>query len=211
MSSLSEMSAKPTLQGLRDRHSELQKRLTQMQMQHETIHALHTQQYLSSIRESMRSLFEVISHVRAADKTLVDWHHRSDKLKLALRFVGLDRRTASVVEKKTDKLKARVLVVENKFDSANHLVATGLRATENLKTEFAHFSDNSLDPIAKETIMARKHLDTSHETIEYQIGQQRAEQSTTEGRMRETSQSLARTKLDRQNAEGARGVLAAVS
>jgi hypothetical protein len=102
-------------------------------------------------------------------------------------------------------------VVENKFDSANHLVATGLRATENLKAEFAHFSDNSLDPIAKETIMARKHLDTSHETIEYQIGQQRAEQSTTEGRMRETSQSLARTKLDRQNAEGARGVLAAVS
>lgn len=205
------MSTDSLLNELKKRHDELQKQLNNMQKEHERLDALHTQQYLRSIEESMTSLFEVIVYVRKADKHLVEWHHRSDNLKVALRWIGVDRRTTAVVEKKTKKLKAKVSVVESKFDRADDTVATGLRATESLKSEFVHFSHHSVDQVSRETIKARDTLDMDQEVIEAQIRVQREHEIETTDRIRETATSLTTTINRRENAEGARGVFAAVS
>lgn len=204
------MSSDTLLLDLHTRHNALQNQLTQMQMQHNTLDALHSQQCLILMEESMKGLFEVIICVRKADKKMVDWHHRSDSLKVALRYLGLDRRTATVIDKKTKKLKVKVAVVESKFDSANSAVVQGLRATENVKSDFVHFSQHSVEQISKETIAARNDLDNSHKSFEHQIERQRVEQTTAQNRIHETSQSLARARTGRENADTAFGVLGTV-
>jgi hypothetical protein len=205
------MSTESTLQDLRNRHNVLQTQLTHMQLQHSTMDALYTQQYRQCIEDSMKSLFEVIAYVRKADKTLVEWHHRSAKLKRALRLVGVDRRTTTVIAKKTTKLKARISVVESKFDGANDTVALCLSATEGLKEEFVRFSQSELDPMAKQTIVVRKELDCSHEIIEDRIGEQRQLHWKAKSRVHEASETLSKTISERRSAEGAQVLMTAVS
>jgi hypothetical protein len=205
------MSTEATLQDLRNRHNALQTQLTQMQLQHQTMDALHTQQYHLHIEDSMKALFEVIAYVRKADKTLVEWHHRSAKLKRALRLVGVDRRTSTVIAKKTTKLKARISVVESKFDGANDTVALGLRATEGLKEEFVEFSTKALDPMARQTIEVREVLDNNHGMIEDRIGEQRTLHWKAENRVREASETLSKTMSEKRSAEGAQVLMTAVS
>jgi hypothetical protein len=205
------MSPKPTLQDLRSRHDVLQKELSGLQVQHESMHARFMQQYHLSIEDSMQSLFEVIAYVRKADKTLVEWHHRSDKLKRALRLVGVDRRTSTVITKKTTKLKARISVVEGKFGETNDTVALGLSETENMKKEFTHFSQTALDPMARQTIEVQEDLDSTHGTIQTQISKQHILRSQAENRVKEASDTLSRTKSERDSAVAAQARMGAVS
>jgi hypothetical protein len=209
--SLSKMSTPTAVFGFLSRHQELSKQLTALQIQHENLHASNARHYHLLVEESIQGLFDVIRYVKKADKSLVEWHSRSPGLKRALRFFGIDRRTTTVVEKKTQKLKAKVSVVESNFDSAEHAVTTGLHATEKLKTEFVRFSQHSVDPVSKQMQEAHGDLNDNHEQIVHQIGQQRHEQSTAKVQMQEASESLERTRAEREIAEGARTILTAVS
>ena len=52
----------------------------------------------------MAGLLQVVTYVNNSDKALVYWFERGSTVKLALRCVGIDKRTAAIFKKKTIKL-----------------------------------------------------------------------------------------------------------
>ena len=125
---------------LQIRLATLEKEHESMQQEYKRLYTYHGNKCATSLQGSLKSLFEVIVFVRKADKKLVDWHYRSDGLKTALRMIGLDRRTTTVIEKKTQKLQDKVQHAEKKFDQAGLVFDSGLQETKRMKSGFLEFS-----------------------------------------------------------------------
>lgn len=177
-------------QSLYKRFKSLETELNIMQKEYQSVYTYHGHQCMLSLRVSMTSLFEVISCVNKADKALVNWHYRSKNLKGALRLVGMDRRTHVLIEKKTQKLKTKVSVVEQKCSEASDNFGDGVEATTRLRQEFITFSVNSVGEVSKEAIQTRDVYDKGRKHVQSKITVQEIERQDVSAKVVSTQESL---------------------
>lgn len=156
------------MKALEDEHRNIQEEYTRL-------YAYHRNRCASSLRSSVKGLFEVIVFVRKADKKLVDWHHRSHGLKTALRIFGVDRRTQAVIEKKTQKLQAKVQRVEKDFDRTGTVFDGGLDDAKHMRTSFLEFSTENVEEGLQEVLAARDAYGEEYERVNKLVKQQNDE------------------------------------
>lgn len=198
-------------QSLYTRFRSLETELNIMQKDYQIVFTYHGQQCIQSLRVSMTSLFEIISCVNKADKALVDWHYRSKHLKRALRLVGVDRRIHVLVEKKNQKLKTKVSVVEHQCNEASGIFADGVEATTRLGQEFVTFSMNSVGEVSKEVIQTRDVYDEDRKQVQSKIVVHEIVHQDVSAEVTSTQESLTQLRERSDQAETIRDAYTAVS
>lgn len=189
----------------------LEKEYESKQQEYKRKHAYHGNKCAASLQGSMKTLFEVIVYVRKADRNLVDWHYRSPLLKNALRTIGLDRRTHTVIEKKTQKLQDRVQRVEEKFDKTGLVFDGGLQEAKRMKSGFLEFSTGNVEKVSQEVLSARDAYSQRYERLDTIAKQQSAEHENAQSKAEDLAKSLEVTKQSQDNAEWSKSAWTTVS
>ncbi|MCJ1248896.1 hypothetical protein MMC30_006117 [Trapelia coarctata] len=175
-----------------------------MQQEYKRLYTYHGNKCAASLQGSIKSLFEVVVFVRKADKKLVDWHYRSDRLKTALRLVGLDRRTHAVIEEKTQKLQDKVQRVEKKFDQTGVVFDGGLQEAKRMRSGFLEFSTGNVEKVSEEVLSTRDAYGQEYERVDILAKQQGAEHKNAQSKAENLTKSLEETKQSHDNAEWSR-------
>lgn len=199
------------LQTLRIHMTRLGKQYESKQQECKRLHTYHGNKCAASLQDSMKRLFEVIVYVRKADKNLIDWHYRSDRLKTVLRTVGLDKRTHVVIEKKTQKLQAKVQRVEEKFDKTGLVFDGGLQEAKRMKSDFLEFSTGNVEKVSQEVMSALDAYIQECERLDTMAKQQRAEHENAQSKADNMIKSLEVTKQSHDNAEWSKSAWMTVS
>lgn len=199
------------LTSLSNRFQSLQHELDSLQQEYHRVYAHHGQKCVSSLHTSVKSLFEVITCVKKADKTLVDWHYRSDALKNTLRWIGVDRRTRTVIEKKTDKLKKKVSSVEVEFNKANGVFGDGVAAATRLNDKFVKFSVRSVGEVSQEAMQTRNDYDEDCKQVEDKIREQESEHQDMTAQVASTTHSIQQLREQSDQSQKMRFAMTAVS
>ena len=163
------------LHSLRSRLTTLEKEHERMQQEYERLYTHHGKKCAASLQNSIQTLFKVIVFVRKADKSLVEWHYRSDGLKTALRVFGLDMRTKAMIEKKTHKLQDKVQRVEKKFDNTSLVFDDGLQEAKRMKSGFLEFSLDNVEKVSQQALSTLDTYQQEYERVDTLIKQQNAE------------------------------------
>ena len=200
-----------SFQILYNRFKLLETELNTMQNDYQMIYSFHGQQCVLSLRNSVKSFFEVIKYVNKADKALIDLHYRSIHLKGALRLVGMDRRTHVLIEKKTQKLKQKVSVVKDRYSEASGVFEDGVEATTRLRKEFVTFSAKSVGEVSKEAIQTRDTYDKDSKQVQSRITVQEVEHQDVNAEVSSTQESLTRLRERSGQAETIRDACITVS
>lgn len=196
---------------LSNRFQSLQHELDSLQQEYHRVYAHHGQKCVSSLYVSVKSLFEVITCVKKADKTLVDWHYRSDAFKNTLRWIGVDRRTHTVIGKKTEKLKKKVASVEVEFNKANDVFGDGVAAATRLKDKFGKFSVRSVGEVSQEAMQTRNAYDEDRKQVEDKIHEQESEHQDVTAQVASTAQSIQQLREQSDQSQTMRFAMTAVS
>ena len=199
------------LPNLRSRLAALEKEHESKQQEYKLLHKLHGKKCVTSMRDSLKSLLEVIVFVRKADKDLIEWHYRSPSLKTALRMVGLDRSTHAVIEKKTHKLQDKVQHVERKIDKTSLVVDNGLKEAKRMKSGFLEFSTGNVEKASQEALSTRDTYEHMYDQVDTLMKQQNAEHENAQSKAKDMTASLEAKKQSHDDAEKARNGWALVS
>lgn len=177
-------------QSLFNQFQPLEAKLEALQQEWQSLQSRCQEGCTSSLRDSMESLYEVVDHANKNDKKLIDWHHRSDKVKGVLRLVGVDHRTHILVEEKTEKIRQKVQEVERKWDQTNGVFSESVEAATYLKREYLEFSVDSLGEFSNEAIQAEKNYEGYREELESGIREYEAKQDDEDERAESVSKSI---------------------
>ena len=169
---------------------DLEDKLDVLHQDYEKTYSRYREECISSLRESMESLYEVVKLVNKNDNKIIEWHHRSDKVKVALGFVRLDRRIHALIQKKTQELKDEVQQVESKCDRTNGVFEESVEAADHLKREYLEFSVEAVGGASQEAIQAQSVYEQHRRQLESTIRDHESARAAEEGRKRSTSQSL---------------------
>ena len=199
------------LPSLRIHLAALEKEHETRQQEYKLVHKHHGKICVTSMRDSVKSLLEVIVFVRKADKNLIDWHHRSPNLKTALRIVGLDRSTHAVIEKKTHKLQDKVQHVERKMDKTSLVFDNGLKEAKRMKSGFLAFSTGDVEKASQKALSTRDAYEHVYDQVDTLVKQQNAEHENAQSIAEDMTEMLEAKKQSQGNAEQARAGWALVS
>lgn len=100
----------------------------------------HGQSCSDSLRRTMNSLVEVVKYVNGADKSIIEWHSKSDRAKMALNVLGVDGHIQKLIDRKTSEMKIRILGVEQSFITTQQIFQKRLTAAETLSERVSAFS-----------------------------------------------------------------------
>ena len=176
-----------------------------MQMEYKRTLEQYNLKCNESLKIAMGCLFNVIEHVRQADKKLIKWHDRSKTLKKVLRVVGIDRRTHIVIDRGTRDLQERVQIVESKFTESGCVFDNGLKATQRIESEVLEFSVYDVGGTWEDIFKTRTEYDRQFECLYAKFSQCRSlhEESLTKIKDLESQYMKKQTDCEKANTSAA--------
>ena len=179
----------------------LQDQLSAIQQRYQALGVYHGQLCCSSLRNALVQLFEVIKYVDKSDRDLVDWHHRSKGLKIALRLVFMGRRTKAIVTKKTLKIKNKVSAVDQQIDETGQVFDNGVDAVKDLNAQFVQFSVSSVRATTSRAQTVCEQFDRDRALAEKQMEKQKRRSENIANSSQEVRQDLDEVQFTRMYAQ----------
>lgn len=100
-------SADSQLEDLQRQFATLDSELVIIQKSYADLKREHGTKCSNSLKDAVSSLLQVVTYVNKSDKSLIYWYEKGPGMKRALRCVGIDKRTAAMVEKKSTKITGK--------------------------------------------------------------------------------------------------------
>ena len=163
-----------------------------------------------SLNESLTSFIHLIKFVKKTDKTLVYWVEKGSGVKTALRCIGVDKRTETIVKKKTIRIQKEVHTVERKFKDTSKVFMGELKAVQILNTKVTNYSISSVGNAQYEASEALDMYDDQVSRVQFQIDSRNAECQVLEAQVSGIHKDMSNTQAAVKGAEGARTAAAVV-
>ena len=186
----------------------LEKKFRSMQQACQLLYDFHNNTSVVSLRNTVKSLLDVIVFVRDADKTFIDWHHRSAHFKIALGKSGLDGRTHLLIE---NNLHDKFQHVEKNFDKTYLILNYELHRAECMRSVFLDFFTSDLRELSRQASSTRKAYEHEHGPVNRMNKKQKAKYINADMMSRTLATSLKETDQDIANAESSASAWTLVS
>jgi hypothetical protein len=147
----------------------LDRELVDIQTDYDRLRTQHGRQCAQSLTRALSGLLEVTKYVNKTDKALIYWVEKRSVVKLALRCVGVDKRTQVIVKTKTTHIQSQVSKVENHFHRSTETFKTSLKAAQDFNTRVTRYSLTSLGAAEQQAMTVSEDLDDSLNTVETQL------------------------------------------
>lgn len=129
----------------------------------------HGKKCSNALKDAVSSLLLVITYVDKSDKSLIYWYEKGSGMKRALRCVGIDKRTAAMVEKKNTKITGKAAEVESQFNRSGQVFSDGLKAVQNLNTTITEYSLNSIGDARQQAVTMYDEVDMNSQSVEVEL------------------------------------------
>lgn len=177
--------------------------LVDIQSTYHSLRKEHGRQCSEALTEALSSLLRVVKYVNKTDKALIYWLQKGDTLKLALRCVGIDKRTDAIVERKTEAIKGQVAQAETKFNQSGEVVMDGLKAVQNLNTRVTRYSLSSVGNAEEQAQDLCQEFASNVNSVELSLEQSKTECITIQGEIDDIPSQIDGVQSQRQAAQGA--------
>lgn len=147
------------LAALQQECTSLENELSRIQMNYNSLRREHEQKCAEALMQALSSLVKVVKYVNRTDKALIFWVEKKDAVKVALQWIGIDRRTQTIVRQKTVAIKARVSEVETRFNMSSQAFKNSLSVVQSMNTELTQYSLTSIGHAQKEIASFSRELD----------------------------------------------------
>lgn len=162
-------SADSRLEDLHRQFAALDRELCIIQKCYSKLKQEHGRKCSKALTDAISSLTQVVNYVNKSDKSLVYWYERGSNMKLALRCVGIDKRTSTMVEKKTTKIAGKAAMVETQFNRSGEIFSDGLKAAQNLNTRVTHYSLSSIGDARHQAVKMYDEIDGNAQSVEISL------------------------------------------
>jgi methyl-accepting chemotaxis protein len=196
---------------LHQQFTSLESELTEIQTNYDDLRREHEHKCATALMEALSSLVKVIKYVNRTDKALIFWVEKGGALKVALRYIGIDRRTQTIVRKKTAIIKDKVSEVGSSFNKSNQAFKNGLSAVQDLNTRLTQYSLTSIGRAQREVTEFSEELDEKIKEVNWAITKLKAQSRDIEDEASEVPGRIEDVNSQRQKAQEASNAAGRVS
>ena len=201
----------PVLVNLLLKFADLESELSLIQDEYQKLQQAQTQRCSTALSNATTSLLDVIQYVNEADRALIYWYEKGTTVKMALRLVGMDKRTKSIVAKKTQKMKTKTATTEAQFIQTTGVFRDGLKAVQTLDSRVNHYSISKLCSARAQASEAHNQVDSDAKCAELSLQRVRAKQKTVESELGDIPGRMHGARAQRQSAQNNLGTTGTVS
>lgn len=204
-------SADPRLEDLKRQFINLEREFGNIQSEYTTLKSQHGQKCAKSLKESLSSLLHVVKYVNKADKALIYWVEKGGGLKLALRCIGVDKRTQAIAKRKTKNIQNQVSRVEHHFEQTSGVFMDSLKAVQDLNVTVTQYSLATLGDAARQANTLSDDLDSSVQAVQMELEKTCVERTNIQEEIDIIPSRISSVKSQRSNAQSASDSNAVVS
>ena len=164
--------------------------LSQLKSEHNRLRQEHSRKCSASLSQALSALLKLVNRVAKTDRKLVYWYEKGDGLTTMLRCVGMDKRTSTIVGKRTNLLRKDVSKVERQFKTTSSVVGDGLEAVEQLNTQVTVYSLEQLGEVQSGSVDLKGTYTTRLEDLERDMSSTKARCETVEKSIESTSTTI---------------------
>ncbi|KAF4624276.1 hypothetical protein G7Y89_g13894 [Cudoniella acicularis] len=147
----------------------LENELTEIRTSYHDLRRQHENECAEALMEALSNLVKVVKYVNRVDRALIFWVERGGVLKTALRYIGIDKRTGTIVQKKTAIIKYKVSEVEGSFEKSHQAFKNGLTAVQNLDITLTRYSHTSVGRAQSEVCAFSAELEGTIKRVDIEI------------------------------------------
>lgn len=162
-------SADSQLEDLQRQFATLDSELVIIQKSYADLKREHGTKCSNSLKDAVSSLLQVVTYVNKSDKSLIYWYEKGPGMKRALRCVGIDKRTAAMVEKKSTKITGKAAKVEAQFNRSGQAFSDGLKAVQSLNTRVTEYSLSSIGDARQQAVTMYDEVDGNAQSVEAEL------------------------------------------
>lgn len=163
------------LEDLQRQFSDLDSELFAIQKSYSDLTKEHGSKCSKALKDAVSSLLQIVNYVSKSDKSLIYWYEKGPGMKRALRYVGIDKRTAVVVEKKSRKITGEAAKVESQFNRSGQVFSDGLKAVQNLNTRVTEYSLNSIGDARQQAATMYDEADGNAQSIQVKLAKSKTD------------------------------------
>jgi len=189
------------LAGLKTQTQTLDAHLTMIQYDYELLRTDHDQKCALSMNEALAGLLSLVDHVSRTDRALLYWVEKGKSVKTLLRCVGMDKRTDTIVEKKSAKMKKKVNKVEGQFRDAGKAVMDELRVVQDINTRMADYSISRVGGIQNQARGMQEVFSSEVSVIQRRLDEKQLQCDSTEVHIREITGEIEMMEKNRETAK----------
>jgi predicted nucleic acid-binding Zn-ribbon protein len=189
----------------------LERELADIQAEYTTLKIQHGQKCTKSLKDSLSSLLDVVKYVNKADKALIYWVEKGGALKLALRCIGVDKRTEAIARRKTKNIHNQVTRVENLFSQTSGVFMDSLKAVQDLNVTVTQYSLSTLGDAQRQANILSDDLDSSVQAIQMKLEKTCLERTSIQEEIDIIPSQISGVESQRSNAQNASDSNAVVS
>lgn len=162
-------SADSQLEDLQRQFATLDSELVIIQKSYADLKREHGTKCSNSLKDAVSSLLQVVTYVNKSDKSLIYWYEKGPGMKRALRCVGIDKRTAAMVERKSAKITGKAAKVEAQFNRSGQAFSDGLKAVQSLNTRVTEYSLSSIGDARQQAVTMYDEVDGNAQSVEAEL------------------------------------------
>lgn len=193
----------PVLTILHTQFASLESELRVIQNNYQSLCQVHGRKCSAALSEATAGLLSVIKYVNKADKALLYWYEKGNTMKKALRCVGIDKRTDSIVERKTKKIKQETAKTEKQFNRTGEVFFNGLKAVQTLDTQVNQYSISRVGLARSEASEAFNQADGDAKCAESSLKKAQVEQTKVRAEVDGISAQISGVEHQRETAQNA--------
>lgn len=201
----------PVLKALRTQFANLDTELNLIQCNYQSLRQLNERKCSAALSEATANLLAIVKYVNKADKALVYWYEKGSTIKSGLRFIGVDKRTDSIILKKTKKIKAKTAMTEAQFDRTSEVFMDGLKAVQTLNTRVNQYSISEVASARLKASEAQCQADVDAKLAELSLEKAKIEQTTIKSEFDDIPSQISGVEVQREIAQDNSGRSGAVS
>lgn len=181
--------------------AELEIELSALKQTYGNLKTEYTQKCSVALAEAIESLKSVVKYVNKADKNLVYWYEKGDNMKLALRCIGVDKRTSAVIKTETRRIKGKAAETEAKFEHSSEVVGDGLKAMQDMNKKVNKFSLTSIGGAQNRANEAYNDIDGDMKSVQRAIEEANVEHRTAQQEIDEIPRHIAQAESSQADAQ----------
>lgn len=168
-------SADSQLEELQRQFAILDSELIAIQKSYFNLKNEHGTKCSNALKDALSSLLQVVNYVNKSDKSLIYWYEKGPGMKRALRCVGIDKRTAAIVEKKSREITGKAAKVESQFNRSSQVFSDGLKAVQNLNIRVTEYSLGSIGDARQQAVTMYDEVDGNARSVEDELAKSKTD------------------------------------
>lgn len=163
------------LEELQRQFSTLDSELVIIRKRYSDLKKEHGKKCSNALKDAVSSLLLIVTYVNKSDKSLIYWYEKGSGMKRALRCVGIDKRTATMVEKKNTKITEKAAEVESQFNRSGQVFLDGLKAVRDLNTTITEYSLSSIGDARQQAVTMYDEVDVNAQSVELELAKSKTD------------------------------------